>query len=52
MQKAQEAGPTWSKSMGKGKAKVDEDVREEVWREELERLIAKKAVIQEMIDNL
>jgi hypothetical protein len=27
-------------------------VHEELWREELERLLAKKVAIQEMIDNL
>jgi hypothetical protein len=27
-------------------------VRKELWQEELERLLAKKAAIQEMIDNL
>jgi hypothetical protein len=41
-----------SKSKGKGKASVVEEVRKELRREELERLLAKKAAIQEMIDNL
>jgi hypothetical protein len=51
-QKAQEAGPTWSKSKGKGKASVVEEVHEELRKEELERLIAKRVVIQERIDYL
>jgi hypothetical protein len=50
--KVKEAEPIRSKSKGKGKAMVVEEVREEVRREELERLIAKRAAIQEMIDNL
>jgi hypothetical protein len=33
-------------------AMVIEELCEEAWREELEKLIAKRAVIQEMIDNL
>jgi hypothetical protein len=37
---------------GKGKATVIEEVHEELWWEELERLLAKKAVIQEMINTL
>jgi hypothetical protein len=41
-----------SKSKGKGKALVVEEVHEELRREELERLLAKKAAIQELIDNL
>jgi hypothetical protein len=51
-QKVQEAGPTQSKSKGKGKASVIEEVRKELQKEELERLIAKRAVIQERIDYL
>jgi hypothetical protein len=43
---------TRAKSKGKGKASVVEEAREELRREELERLLAKKAAIQEMIDNL
>jgi hypothetical protein len=50
--KVKEAESARSKSKGKGKATVIEEVREELWREELERLLAKKAAIQEMIDNL
>jgi hypothetical protein len=37
---------------GKGKALVIEKVREELWQEELERLLAKKVAIQELINNL
>jgi hypothetical protein len=47
-----ETESTWSKSKGKGKATVVEEVHEELWKEELERFLAKKAVIQEMIDDL
>jgi hypothetical protein len=52
MQKVQEARPTRSKLKGKGKASVIEEVHEELWKEELEWLLAKKVVIQEMIDDL
>jgi hypothetical protein len=52
MQKAQEAGPTRSRSKGKGKASVVEDAHEELRKEELVRLMAKKAAIQEMINRL
>jgi hypothetical protein len=48
----QEAGLTRSKSKGKGKASVVDEVREEMRKEELERLIAKRVVIQERIDYL
>jgi hypothetical protein len=41
-----------SKSKEKGKAKVVEEWHEEAQREELKKLKAKRAVIQEMIDNL
>jgi hypothetical protein len=41
----QEVRPTWSKSKGKGKVSVIDKVREELWKEELERLIAKRAII-------
>jgi hypothetical protein len=51
-QKVQEGEVTQSKSKGKGKASVVEEVCEELQREELERLFTKKAAIQEMIDNL
>jgi hypothetical protein len=50
--KVKEAKSARSKSKGKGKATVNEEVREELQREELERLLAKKVAIQEMIDNL
>jgi hypothetical protein len=51
-QKVQEGEVTQSKSKGKGKVSVVEEARKELWREELERLFAKKVAIQEMIDNL
>jgi hypothetical protein len=51
-QKGQGAEPTRSKSKGKGKALVVDEVREELRKEELERLIAKRAVIQERINYL
>jgi hypothetical protein len=50
-QKVREAESMQSKSKGKGKEKVN-DLCEEVWMEELERLIEKRLVIQEMINNL
>jgi hypothetical protein len=48
----QEARPTRSKLKGKGKVSVVEEVHEELQKEELERLIAKRVVIQERIDDL
>jgi hypothetical protein len=50
--KVKEAEPMQSKSKGKGKTMVVEEVCKEVRREELERLIAKRVATQEMIDNL
>jgi hypothetical protein len=50
--KVKEAESAQSKLKEKGKATVVEEVHEELQREELERLLAKKADIQEMIDNL
>jgi hypothetical protein len=47
-----ETKSTRSKLKGKGKATVIKEVHEELQKEELERLLAKKAVIQEMIDDL
>jgi hypothetical protein len=47
-----EAELTRSRSKGKGKVSVIEDMREELWKEELVRLLAKKAAIQELINNL
>jgi hypothetical protein len=47
-----EAKPTQSKSKGKGKVKVNDEAMEEVRREELVKLKAKRAIIQEMIDQL
>jgi hypothetical protein len=52
MQKVKEAKLTWSKSKGKVKVKVNEEVMEEAWREELLKLKAKRAIIQEMMDQL
>jgi hypothetical protein len=51
-QKVKEAEPTWSKSKGKGKAKVDDGLFDEAWNEELAKLKAKKAAIQAMIDRM
>jgi hypothetical protein len=51
-QKAKEAEPTRSRSKDKGKTSVVEDAHEELWKEALARLLAKKAAIQEMIDRL
>jgi hypothetical protein len=51
-QKVREAEPMQSKSKEKGKVKVDDEWIEEAWREELEKLKAKRAIIQEMIDQL
>jgi hypothetical protein len=50
--KVKEAELARSKSKGKGKVSVVKEVCEELQREELERLLAKKAAIQKMIDNL
>jgi hypothetical protein len=44
-QKVREAKLTQSKSKGKGKGKVVDNLLKEAWTEELERLIAKRAVI-------
>jgi hypothetical protein len=52
MPKAKEAGPSWSKSKGKGKAKVDDKLFDEAWNKELAKLKAKKAAIQAMIDQM
>jgi hypothetical protein len=52
MQKVKEAEPMRAKSKGKGKAKVVDEVMEEVQRERLEKLKAERVVIQEMIDQL
>jgi hypothetical protein len=50
--KVKEAKPTWSKSKGKGKAKVDDGMFDEAWNKELARLKAKKVAIQAMIDRM
>jgi hypothetical protein len=47
-----EAELTWSKSKGKGKVKVDNELFDEAWSEELGKLKAKRAAIQAMIDQL
>jgi hypothetical protein len=52
MQKVQEAELMQSKLKRKGKGKVIDDLCKEAQMEELERLKAKRAVIQEMINNL
>jgi hypothetical protein len=52
MQKVQEAELMWSKLKGKGKTTVIEELHKEAQREKLEKLLAKRAVIQEMINNL
>jgi hypothetical protein len=51
-QKVREAEPVGSKLKGKGKAKVNDELLEKVWREELGKLKAKRAVIQVMINQL
>jgi hypothetical protein len=50
--KVKEAEPTRSKSKGKGKAKVNDGLFDKVWNEELAKLKAKKAAIQDMIDRM
>jgi hypothetical protein len=52
MQKAQEAGPTWSKSKGKGKASVDDEVKEEAQVERLRKVKAEITVLQDIVDQL
>jgi hypothetical protein len=52
MQKVREAGPTWSKSKGKGKANVHDEAKEEVQVEKLRKLKAEIAVLQDLIDQL
>jgi cell division protein FtsB len=52
MQKVKEAEPARAKSKGKAKAKVVNEVIEEARRERLEKLRAKRAVIQNLIDKL
>jgi hypothetical protein len=51
-QKVRETESTRSKLKGKGKVLVVKEVCEELWWEELERFLAKKAAIQELINNL
>jgi hypothetical protein len=50
-QKVQEAELTWSKSKGKVKVKVIKELCKEVQREELEKLKAKRVVIQDSGDD-
>jgi hypothetical protein len=52
MQKVREAGPTRSKSNGKGKAKVDDEVKEEVQVERLRKVKAEIAVLQDIVNQL
>jgi hypothetical protein len=52
MQKVREAEPTWSKSKGKGKAKVNDEAKEEAWVERLRKVNAEIAVLQDIIDSL
>jgi hypothetical protein len=47
-----ETEPVWSKSKGKGKAKVINEAMEKVWRERMEKLKAERVIIQEIIDQL
>jgi hypothetical protein len=47
-----EAKLTWSKLKGKGKAKVDDQLFNEAWSEDLGLLKAKRVAIQAMIDQL
>jgi hypothetical protein len=51
-QKVKEAEPMRSKPKGKGKVKVDDQLFDEAWSEELGLLKAKRAAIQVMIDRL
>jgi hypothetical protein len=51
-QKVKEAKLTQSKLKGKGKVKVDDEWVKEAQREKLGKLNAKRAIIQEMIDQL
>jgi hypothetical protein len=51
-QKAQEAGPARSKSKGKGKASVDDEAKEEVRLEQLRKVKAEIAVLQDIVDQL
>jgi hypothetical protein len=52
MQKVKETQPTWSKSKGKGKVKVDDGLFNEAWSEELAKLKAKRVAIQTMINQM
>jgi hypothetical protein len=51
-QKAQEVGPTRSKSKGKGKANADNKAKEEARVERLRKVKAEIAVLQDIIDQL
>jgi hypothetical protein len=51
-QKVQEAGPTWSKSKGKGKANVNDEAKEEARVERLRKVKAEIAVLQDIVDQL
>jgi nitrogen regulatory protein PII len=51
-QKVRETKLTWSKSKGKGKAKVENLMMEEARMEKLKKLKADIAVLQELVDQL
>jgi hypothetical protein len=48
----QEAGPTRSKSKGKGKASVDDKAKEEARLERLRKVKAEIAVLQDIVNQL
>jgi hypothetical protein len=52
MQKVREAEPVWCKSKGKGKAKVNDEVKEEARLERLRKVKAEIAVLQDIVDQL
>jgi nitrogen regulatory protein PII len=52
MQKVQEARLMQSKLKGKGKAKVDDEAKEEAQVERLRKVKAEIAVLQDIVDQL
>jgi hypothetical protein len=50
--KAKEAEPVWSKSKGKGKAKVDDEAKEGARVEKARKLKAEITVLQDITDQL